>query len=70
MFQEEQIEFNFDMFHIFIDFGQEFDTILLDKLYDIFEELSVLLKLINLVSMCLENMRTKVKVQDTHSSGY
>lgn len=52
-----------NIYHLFIDFRQAYDSVNRDKLLEIMLDFNIPPKLVRMVKMALRNTRSKVKIQ-------
>lgn len=61
---EKSYEYNQDLFMLFINYKQAYDSIVREKLWIAMEDLGVPIKLIRLIRSCLQNSKRKIKAND------
>lgn len=61
---EKNYEYNQDLFMLFIDYKQAYDSIVREELWIAMEDLGVCTKLIRLIRSFLQNSKCKIKVND------
>lgn len=67
---EKSYEKDLDLFYLFIDFRQAYDSVKRPQLYEILNMLHVPPKLIRLIKLCLKDSQAKVKVQGNLSESF
>lgn len=63
-------EFNVDTHHLFVDFKAAYDSVNRPRLWDIMEEFGIPKKLINLVAMTLNNVKSRVRIRNKLSDHF
>lgn len=61
---EKSYEYNQDIFMLFINYKQAYDSIVREELWIVMRDLEVSIKLIRLIRSCLQNSKWKIKVND------
>jgi len=67
---EKCYEYNIDLYNIFIDFSQAFDTVKRDAIYDSLAKNNIPDKLIKLIKLTLQHTKMKVKVNNSYSEWF
>jgi sorting nexin-29 len=63
-------EFNQDIYLLFVDFKQAYDSIKRSSLWQVMIELEILAKLMRLVKVCVQNSKCKVKFNSVMSEDF
>jgi len=67
---EKCYEYNIDLYNIFIDFSQAFDTVNRDVIYSSLTKYNVPDKLLKLIKLTMQRTKMKVKVNNSHSEWF